>query len=361
MYKLEDIKEVHLEITQNCQASCPMCDRNENGGAVNKYLDMSELTYKDCVKMFDSSFIKQLRGLQICGNHGDPIVAKDTLEIIQYFRQHNDQLWINMNTNAGARDEAWWSDLAHVLGRMGSVIFSVDGLRDTNHIYRQGVNWDSVERSMRAFISAGGRARWDFLVFDYNEHQTEKAEAFANELGFEQFRLKKSSRFITGLTSNPKLQHQAVNRKGKETALLKKPKNEKLQNKELNKQSALLETFGSMDNFYDVSEISCRVKDIGSIYISAEGLALPCCWTAGRMYKWWHHKLKQDSIWDFIDAAGGKDAINAKKSSLESVFKTGIFDNIEKSWQIDGVNNGRLKVCAMKCSKEFDVVNSQWK
>ena len=42
-------------------------------------------------------------------------------------------------------------NLAQVLGRMGAVIFSVDGLSDTNHLYRQGVVWDNVERNMRAF------------------------------------------------------------------------------------------------------------------------------------------------------------------------------------------------------------------
>ena len=31
MYKYTDIKTIHLEVTQNCQASCPMCDRNMNG------------------------------------------------------------------------------------------------------------------------------------------------------------------------------------------------------------------------------------------------------------------------------------------------------------------------------------------
>jgi MoaA/NifB/PqqE/SkfB family radical SAM enzyme len=35
MYNYEDIREVHLEVTQRCNAACPMCDRNENGGAVN--------------------------------------------------------------------------------------------------------------------------------------------------------------------------------------------------------------------------------------------------------------------------------------------------------------------------------------
>jgi len=48
MYKLEDIRQVHLEVTQKCQAACPMCDRNQNGGDLNPHIDLSELTLEDC-------------------------------------------------------------------------------------------------------------------------------------------------------------------------------------------------------------------------------------------------------------------------------------------------------------------------
>ena len=46
MYKSKDIKKVHLEITQLCQAACPMCDRNENGGKDNKHITNAELFRK---------------------------------------------------------------------------------------------------------------------------------------------------------------------------------------------------------------------------------------------------------------------------------------------------------------------------
>ena len=47
MYRYEDIRVIHLENTQNCQASCPMCDRNQNGGAINPHIDLSELTLEE--------------------------------------------------------------------------------------------------------------------------------------------------------------------------------------------------------------------------------------------------------------------------------------------------------------------------
>src|SRR6056300_95320 len=220
MYRYQDIKTIHLEVTQNCQASCPMCDRNMNGKGINPHINLDELSLLDCVDIFPPEFIKQLDTMYMCGNLGDPIVAKDTLEIFEYFRSHNPNMWLSMNTNAGAKNEEWWRQLAEVFGRMGAVIFSVDGLRDTNHLYRQGVVWDNVERNMRAFIAAGGRARWDFLIFEHNQHQVEEAEALANTWGCERFIKKKTGRFVTA-QSEKKESHQAVNRKGKKTAELK--------------------------------------------------------------------------------------------------------------------------------------------
>jgi len=293
--------------------------------------------------------------MYMCGNLGDPIVAQDTLEIFKYFRKHNPNMWLSMNTNGGAKNEEWWRQLAEVFGRMGAVIFSVDGLRDTNHLYRQGVVWDNVERNMRAFIDAGGRARWDYLIFEHNQHQVEEAEALANEWGCEKFMKKKTGRFITQ-DSKKKESHQAVDRKGKETTELKKP-DEKYQNKALTKQDKIIEKYGSMDAYYNAVPVICKVKKENSLFITAEGLALPCCWTAGRMYKWWHKDPKIEQIWDFIEDKTKLDARNG----LEKVFKTGIFDAIQNSWNKPSCFAGKLKVCAMKCGAEFDPFAEQFK
>ena len=355
MYNYEDIKTIHLEVTQNCQASCPMCDRNMNGKGINPHINLDELYYEDCIKIFNASFIKQLDTMYMCGNLGDPIVARDTLEIFKYFRKHNPNMWLSMNTNGGAKSETWWRELAQVFGRMGAVIFSVDGLRDTNHLYRQGVVWDNVERNMRAFIDAGGRARWDFLIFEHNQHQVEEAEELANAWGCEKFMKKKTGRFITQ-DSKKKESHQAVDRKGKETTELKKP-DEKYQNKALTKQDKIIEKYGSMDAYYNAVPVICKVKKENSLFITAEGLALPCCWTAGRMYKWWHKDPKVEQIWDFIEDKTKLDARNG----LEKVFETGIFDAIQDSWDKPSCFAGQLKVCAMKCGAEFDPFAEQFK
>jgi MoaA/NifB/PqqE/SkfB family radical SAM enzyme len=358
MYKLKDIKTIHMEVTQACQASCSMCDRNQNGGALNPHINLDELTLEDCQKIFPIKLVQQLKKLHMCGNLGDPIIARDTLEIFKYFRQHNPTMWLSMNTNAGARDHSWWTEIAHTMGNLGHVVFSVDGLEDTNHLYRQGVKWSIVENSMRSFIAAGGRARWEFLIFDYNQHQIEAAEKFSQDLGFEKFIPKKSGRFVTQVLAH-KVQHQAVNRKGEKTVLLKRP-DEKFQNPAFKALDTVVEKYGDIETYYDKAEIVCKVKDDGNLFITAEGLALPCCWTAGRMYKWFNKDPKTEQIWRFIERAGGKAALDAR-NGLDKVFDTGIFDMIEQSWTIESCSSGKLKVCSMKCGKEIDLFKDQYK
>ena len=365
MYNYEDINEVHLEVTQRCNAACPMCDRNENGGPVNQHIrgDEQELTLDDCIDMFPADFIAQLDVMYMCGNLGDPISARDTLEIMQWFRDCNSEMWLSMNTNAGARDVEWWTELANVIGRKGTVIFSVDGLENTNHLYRQNVQWDKVERNMKAFIAAGGRARWDYLIFEHSECDVERAEQLAKEWGVEKFTKKKTGRFITQ-DSKKKESHQAKNRKGAETTKLAKPKKLEHQNLAILKLKEIEKTYGSMMDYYNQATISCKVAQRGknqSLFVTAEGLAMPCCWTAGRMYKWWHKDPKTEQIWDFIDAAGGKDGISIKKNGMRGVFDSGIMQNIQDSWKLDSIKNGKLGVCAQKCGTEFDPFAEQFK
>ena len=82
MYKIQDVKTVHLEITQRCNAACPMCDRNHNGGEVNRHIrdNLQELSLDDIKTTFPPDFIKQLNTMYMCGNRMIPHVS-DTLEV----------------------------------------------------------------------------------------------------------------------------------------------------------------------------------------------------------------------------------------------------------------------------------------
>ena len=348
MYDYKDIKQVHLEPTQKCQARCPMCDRNENGGVDNKYLTNADLSLRDVQLMFPVDFVQQLENLYMCGNHGDPMMAPEALEIMQWLRNTNPKIRLAMNTNGGARPTGWWAKLAEVVDH---VTFSVDGLEDTNHLYRQGVNWNNVENNMAAFCDAGGHAKWEFLVFKHNEHQLERAEQLSKMLGVKEFIVKKSGRYISSATLKKKSSHQAHDRKDNDTQLLEPPTMERFRNKANKQFDDVTTKFGSMENYLDVANIDCKAIKKSEIYISAEGYVFPCCWTAGQMYKWWQQS-GEAQIWEHID----KYNINAIVTPIEEIVNT-FFNSIEEAWEV-GPN--RLKVCALKCNRQFDPFAAQW-
>jgi hypothetical protein len=78
------------------------------------------------------------------------------------------------------------------------------------------------------------------------------------------------------------------------------------------------------------------------------------------MYKWWHKDPKVEQIWDFIDDAGGKEALDAKIHGVKGVFETGIMQNIQASWNKKSIEEGKLGVCSMKCGTEFDPFAEQF-
>ena len=353
MYKVD---MVHFEPTQLCQASCPMCDRNKNGGEVNQHLKDESMTLEGFKKAFSPEFLSQLKTFYFCGNHGDPIFAPDMLEQAEYVRECSPDIHMFVTTNGGARKPEWWERLAPVVD---FVNFSVDGLQDTNHFYRQGVKWENVEENMSAFCDAGGYAKWTFLVFNYNEHQIEQARMYSKLLGVTEFIVKKSGRYINTANLQKKDQHQAVFR-GQDSTRLSPPKNPKYRNKAIDEDyDKIVEKFGSMDNFIDVADIKPKCVAKKEIYVSAEGLVFPCCWLAGQVYKW-RRPIEDSQEYKVIMSTGGFEKINVHYTPLEKIMEGDFFATIKNSWDIHGVGQGRMKTCGTKCNVGFDPFLAQW-
>jgi MoaA/NifB/PqqE/SkfB family radical SAM enzyme len=206
----------------------------------------AELTLNQIKELFSPQFIKQLDKMFMCGVLGEPAAGKETLDIFRYFRELNPNITLGMNTNGGLRNVWWWESIAKLLSKQGDyVVFSIDGLEDTNHVYRINVNWKMLMRNAKAFVNAGGSAHWDMLVFEHNEHQVDMAQKFAKELGFSWFRAK-------------------VSRRHKESPVefLSLPKAWKNPNVEQGR-------------------IDCNALKEKSLYVSAQGVIYPCCWMTG--------------------------------------------------------------------------------
>lgn len=376
IYNYTDIKTIHLEITEKCNASCLQCLRNINGGEENPYLKQRELSLKDIQKIIPPSLCKQLNHIYMCGNYGDPIIAQDTLEVFKYFRDNNSELLLGMNTNGSARNTSWWINLANIIKNNGYVIFSIDGLEDTNQLYRQNTVWSKIIENCKAFINAGGVANWEFIVFGHNEHQIDDAKKLSIELGFKKFTIKKSSRFLS-LTGTVKENSIIKDKKGN-IKNISIPKDSKLLNQSLsnfkkindvvlptsyeeikNKTNPQLFLKTEIQKKYDNAVIDCKVKKDKSLFISAEGIVQPCCWIAGQMYPW-HHSYKSTQIWKLINKIS-IDKINALSYSIEYILNTDYFQNmISDSWMKPSCQEGKLYICSKTCGENVEGFTKQY-
>ena len=189
--KYEDIRRVSVEITSRCNAACPQCPRTGN-----PILPGAELKMEDIERIFPKDFCSQLDLVYMCGNYGDAMTSNTTIPAIEYLHRMGVP-HISLYTNGSGRNPDWWQALAKAMtGEHDRVIFSIDGLADTNSIYRQNTNWDRIMQSVNAFIQAGGKAAWHYLIFEHNQHQVEAARDLAKQLGFVEFVPKATSRFV---------------------------------------------------------------------------------------------------------------------------------------------------------------------
>lgn len=324
MYNIADIKSVHLEVTSRCQASCPMCARNIQG-LDNPWLELDEISFEQFKAWFPLDFIRQLDRLFMCGNLGDPIIAKDTLEIFQYLRETNPKISLGMNTNGSARNTEWWQTLA---GLNVKVIFGIDGLEDTHNLYRIGTDFNKILDNAVNFIKAGGTAEWHMLVFKHNEHQVDRCQKLSQDLGFSDFKFKHTSRF-----REDKL--NVLNKDGSTSHVLLPSIKSKTISKLLG--NVLEET----------TEISCKVLKEKSIYVNAKGQLVPCCWLDYNSMLPIH-----PSRIDMLDK--GVKFQSLKDKSLQDIFINKPFDVISNSWA-----NTPIRECSRQCGK-IDKFNEQF-
>jgi MoaA/NifB/PqqE/SkfB family radical SAM enzyme len=235
-------KVLHVEPTDVCQAACPLCAR-ETDAEFDKN-QKHHLTVGQVQDKFTEDVIASLDKIFTCGNYGDPAAGTNTLELYDYFRKVNPTITLGMNTNGGIRGRWWWNQLGRRFDQEKDYcVFSIDGLEDTNHIYRKNVNWSSVMFNAQAFIDAGGSAHWDMLVYKHNEHQVDACEQLARDMGFTWFRAKVSKRPFTNGVEMPVFWPQVKFRPG---------------------------------------SITCHALEEKSIYIDAQGRVSPCCWLGAR-------------------------------------------------------------------------------
>ena len=352
MFRFNELKQVHLEITNNCQASCPMCARNINGGEVNPRLELTDWTLDEFKTIMNPEVLNQIHGFYFCGNYGDPILNNDLIEMCRYATETNVNCQNIIHTNGGARNTKWWKELASVMPKHHRVVFALDGLSDTHSLYRIGTKFETVLENARAFIEAGGNAEWVFIRFKHNQHQVQEAEKIAKEVGFSEFTVKNSSRFLLEARIN------VVNRKGENNHVIEPASDTPM--KFIDKQT--------IDNFHKIindSVIDCKVQKDKEIYIDAHRNMYPCCHTGAVPYLFHsQHELQhisqemRDQHDDMVKTLGELDT---RKRSIKEIIESNEYQTAwEKYW-----NWKKLIICVRTCGVSdqinFSRPREQWK
>ena len=232
-----------IDLTNKCNGGCKFCPRNNNFSSHLKTL--GEFDFDLFKRIFDDYYINHITNLVLNGNLGDPSLYSKMFELLDYVNEHNNKVKMFISTNGSARSEIWWKTLAEKMafGRWNAVVFTVDGLEDTHHRYR-GTDYNKVLRNMNTFINAGGNAKWQYIVFEYNQHQLEEAKRIAKDIGCTEF-IKVISRRYDWEFKRP-------------TNLEAKTKNE-------------------LCSTASPNRIFCTPIENRHLYISHDGFLFPCC------------------------------------------------------------------------------------
>jgi len=405
MINYKDITRLDLETSSLCNAECRVCNRRHNG-IKNQTFTETYMTIKQVKEWFSEDFIENLGLITMCGNYGDSMTNPDLISILKHFRSINPNLRFHMNTNASGRNATFWRELGEIFSVNNStVVFSVDGLEDTNWIYRKGTHWDKIVLAMETYISTGANSHWEFLVFRHNEHQVEEARQLAKDMGVTEFFAKRALGYTTSKDKdNNIIQSMKVyGRKGEYQYTIMPPAKtvydvEKQFNKknigivvpqnmlsdsekvgyisdiksDLEKsyinieptepRKLFLQSFERTNHIGKINrelteqevelgkcDIDCLAIKNSHIFVNSYGLVFPCCW---------HAALYDDEFGDIDTVAPlinfiksfGEDTISLKHKSIKEIIDGEIYTSgYLETFKDRDIRNKRLKSCSFLC------------
>lgn len=380
VWNYKDSVFLHVELSNLCNAACPLCPRYiSNSLKINPELDLGSVSIDDFKKWFPLDFVKKSKGWIFCGTNGDPMMARDVYEILEYVMR-NSTAKIQINTNGSMRDEEFWEKIGNLFAEpcinSRYVVFSVDGLEDTNHIYRRNVKWDRVMENMNAYSKSGATGIWDFLIFKHNEHQLAEAEELCKSMGLA-FSPKRPFGFETGNPGEyqdlmvydaegnfvykiePASEEWRLNKslqkfeRGEEKIWVP-GKGKKTPEEIEQKWKGLIERdlpgYKFPERFKEKT-VSCKSCHPGGkeIYVDCKGNVMPCCFV-GTMYNsdYQHHEALQikKHLYEW-----GLDKINLNNHSLETILNSDYLNSVfEERWEGAKSDEDKMGYCFNTCS-----------
>lgn len=317
----------HIEISSKCALRCPRCAREE----VPSSLTQTELSLEFFKETFSKEFIlDNVEKITFCGDDGDPIYAKDLINVIRYFKDIKPVKFVIV-TNGSYKKPSWWKELASVLDVNDHIHFSLDGWdQESNEKYRVNSDWQSIINgvtTLRKFSPV--YMSWDAIAFKFNQEHLSNMKVLANELGFDNFQLTLSTKFKkiysiypendilqpadSLISTEPRFQREFTYFNDRRPSEVGLPTN-------LN----LLSSASSYNNVIPL----CSIGNKG-LYINSQGKLLPCCWVANR--------YTHNNEWTLL-----VEQFDLTKNSLDSVLAHSFWESTFKEF--------KWQECQSKCN-----------
>ena len=276
---MEVLHRIDCEITNRCNAGCPLCPRTgDYKGGVSEVIH--RMGYRDIEidtiqNILDSKSAQNLKHFSYCGNYGDPFMHPKILDILNLVSSYG--ITQRLDTNGGMRTPKFWSEVGKIPGI--KINFAIDGLEDTNHIYRVKTQWHKIMANAEAYIKSGGHADWIMIIFSHNEHQIEEANKLSKKIGFKEFQTKISTR---GLNLSDQKRYQPALKD------IKVPKNKKYQPPE-------------MIEGYVEKPVSCAAIYQEQFFLTPDNMILPCCYVHSELTKnTYNISTKANEFYNFL-------------------------------------------------------------
>lgn len=334
---IDQIKTIQMDHTSRCQLACPQCARFHGSQTeLNPYMPIDDTTvddYKIILEPFERDTVKLFH----CGNFGDSLASPTLDECIDYSIEQGVKEF-KMAVNGSARSKEWWRDLAQKSDRI-VVNFSIDGLADTNHLYRVNSNFAKIMENAKAFIDAGGNARWYFIEFEHNYHQIDQAKQIATDMGFRQFNAKYTGRFAE--------QQQAKVETKKGTVVEDKKDNHNQKDMQEIKQ-----TYDSFEQYIEQTPITCKYKQEQSVFIDMQMKLWPCTWMGAPAY--FGPNNPQRKSFDAIYSLYGEDFNDMRKHGWDVLQHDFFAKYLDRSWNSQDDKYKRIYTCGRTCGDKFE-------
>lgn len=329
-----EANSLQIEISTKCNAQCPSCIRTDSTSlvATQEVIPRNkEMSLSDFSKIVSSQFAKKLQLVEFCGTLDEPLMHSQFFEILDLIRLYCPTVSVQIHTNGGLRNRAYFSELANRLksfGPQSCVKFSIDGLEDTNGIYRHGVDFKKAFQNLEAFITSGGRAEWQMLIFPWNQHQVEQVKALSQKIGCVAFKARPD--------------RTAVSTWGAE-------KIQSIREKNLMPISGLRRGDPQSLTFIEenlAKPVHCVYKDVRKmIFISWDALVWPCCFWTNIRYE---NELKKNLLQKTVYDQYGEFFNSLKNASLDEILQHRFFTKeLLVSWREGSPLKWR---CVDKCS-----------